>query len=98
MDKTLNRYEALVACLDKAGSVAALARDLKLSQPTVWRWVHQTRRMPAEYVLTAETLYGVSRHHLRPDIYPREIPQDRRTGSRDRRFYGVDQSATTQAA
>lgn len=30
--------------------------------------------MPAEYVLMAERLYGVSRHLLRPDIYPVDLP------------------------
>lgn len=49
-----------------------MARDLDVSQPTVWRWINENGRMPAEHVLRAEQLYGVSRHDLRPDIYPVE--------------------------
>ncbi len=30
--------------------------------------------MPAEFVLKAEAATGVSRHDLRPDIYPVEVP------------------------
>lgn len=71
MDHT--RFNALVACRDAAGSDSQLARDLGLTQPTIWRWMKQTKQMPAEYVLSAEELYGVSRHLLRPDIYPHEI-------------------------
>lgn len=47
-----------------------MARDLAVSQPTVWRWLNQSKQMPAEYVLRAEEIYCVSRHLLRPDIYP----------------------------
>lgn len=81
------RYEALVRCRDAAGSDSALARDLKLGQATVWRWLNQTKQMPAEYVLTAERLYGVPKETLRPDIYPREIMTDQTV---EDRFCGVD--------
>jgi DNA-binding transcriptional regulator YdaS (Cro superfamily) len=84
---TITRYEALKRCRDKAGSESQLARDLDVTQPRVWRWLNQTRQMPAEYVLTAEALYGVSRHNLRPDIYPRETMTDQHTGDR---FCGID--------
>lgn len=55
-----------------AGSQSALARALGVSQPTVWHWLNVSHRVPAEKVLLAEKLYGVSRHELRPDIYPVE--------------------------
>lgn len=77
MEQQLTRYEALLACRDKAGSDSAFARQLSnavgetVTQPRVWRWVNQTKQLPPEYVLAAETLFGVSRHDLRPDIYPR---------------------------
>lgn len=45
-----------------------------VSQPTVWRWLNQSKQLPAEHVLTAEAATGVSRHLLRPDIYPLEVP------------------------
>jgi len=51
-----------------------MARDLGVPQSTMWRWINQSRQLPAEYVLRAEELYGVSRHELRPDIYPETRP------------------------
>ncbi len=64
--------QALKLCVSRAGSQSQVARDLRVAQPTVWHWLNESCRLPAEYVLTAERLYGVSRHELRPDIYPKE--------------------------
>lgn len=74
MDSVPTPYEALLACEKAAGGQTPMARDLGVSQPTIWRWIQSSKRMPAEYVLRAESLYGVSRHHLRPDIYPHDLP------------------------
>ena len=76
----MTRYEALNAALASAGSQAAFARALDVAQPTVWRWVKQTKQLPAEHVLRAEAATGVSRHDLRPDIYPREQLIDSKAG------------------
>lgn len=70
----MSRFEALIACRDMAGSDSQLGRDLDIPQSTMWRIIHQSKQLPAEYVLKAERLYGVSRHELRPDIYPRSYP------------------------
>ena len=51
-----------------------MADAFKVSQPTVWRWVNQSKQLPAQHVLAAEAATGVSRHDLRPDIYPVEVP------------------------
>ena len=71
-------FEALTALVDKAGSQSALARQLGVSQTAVWKWLQSSKRLPAEYVLKAESLYGVSRHLLRPDIYPIERRRTRK--------------------
>ena len=81
----MTRYEALLACRDKAGSDSQLARDLKTSQPKVWRWINQSKQMPAEFVMEAERLYQVPCYFLRPDLYPRD--------RFDARFLGVDRRA-----
>lgn len=73
MSEALTPYEALMLCRARAGSDSQMARDLKVSQPKVWRWINQSKLLPAEYVLTAEALYDVSCHDLRPDIYPRSF-------------------------
>lgn len=81
------RFEALKSCLAKAGSQSQLAADLGVSQPTVWRWINQTKVMPANYVPTAVRKYGVSAHDLRPDIYPRDTMIDQTV---EDRFCGID--------
>lgn len=91
----MTRFEALRAAVEKAGGQSQFARELGTHQPTVWRWLNQSKQLPAEFVLTAERLYGVSRHDLRPDIYPRETMVDRGIGSR---FTGIDRDAGLRRA
>ena len=69
----LTPYEALCELIERAGSQSELARKLGISQTAVWKWTQSSKRLPAEHVLKAEKLYGVSRHDLRPDIYPRNL-------------------------
>lgn len=88
MDIPMTRYEALLACRDQAGSVSQLGRDLGIPQSTMWRIIHQSKQLPAEYVLRAEGLYGISCHVLRPDIYPVDLPEAFAS-----RWSGVDQCA-----
>jgi len=38
----------------------------------VFRWIHKHKQAPAARVLAIEARTGVSRHLLRPDIYPRD--------------------------
>lgn len=51
-----------------------LARRIGVTPGMVWQWVHSHRQIAAENVLTIEKETGgkVSRHDLRPDLYPRE--------------------------
>ena len=59
------------ACKD-AGGQSAVARALGLGgQGTVSSWIMRGK-IPAEYVLRLEQMSGVSRHELRPDLYPRD--------------------------
>lgn len=87
----MTRFEALKAAVSSTGSQAAFARALEVAQPTVWRWVNQTKQLPAEYVLRTEAVTGISRHSLRPDIYPREVMVDQ---GQDRRLIGIDRAVT----
>ena len=83
-------FEALQDAVTRAGSQAALARICEVSTTAVWKWLQSSKRMPAEYVLKTESAVGISRHDLRPDIYPREIMTDQRASQR---FAGVDHCA-----
>lgn len=51
------------------GGPSALAKALgNVSSQAISQW----KRVPAERVLDVERVTGVSRHDLRPDLYPRE--------------------------
>ena len=71
---TPSPFESLQKAVAVAGSQSELARMCGISQPAVWKWLQSSKRVPAEYVLTIEAKTGVSRHHLRPDIYPDPNP------------------------
>ena len=59
------RDEGLSQAIQAVGSVSELARKLGISQPSISNWT----RVPAERVISVETLTGVSRVVLRPDLY-----------------------------
>ncbi|MEJ6008655.1 transcriptional regulator [Novosphingobium aquae] len=84
MSLVLTPYEALEAAVKAMGSQQALADLCKVSQTAVWKWLQSSKRLPAEHVLLVEGATSVSRHWLRPDIYPMGLPA---TGDR---FYGID--------
>ncbi|RMB26232.1 YdaS antitoxin of YdaST toxin-antitoxin system [Sphingomonas sp. PP-F2F-G114-C0414] len=54
----------------KLGSQSAFARLCGVSQTAVWKWLQSAKRLPAEHVLKVERATGISKHLLRPDIYP----------------------------
>lgn len=70
--------KGLTQAIEKAGGQAALARLLAqqtgrpIRQGHIWAWIHRSRRVPPEMVLAIEDATGISRHELRPDLYPRE--------------------------
>jgi DNA-binding transcriptional regulator YdaS (Cro superfamily) len=51
-----------------AGGLGALAKRLRISPQAVDKW--RRNGVPAERVLTLESISGVSRSELRPDLYP----------------------------
>jgi DNA-binding transcriptional regulator YdaS (Cro superfamily) len=73
MKQKITPYQALLQAVDAAGSLAALARLCGVSTTAVWKWVQSAKRISPEYVLRVEDATGISRHLLRPDIYPPEI-------------------------
>jgi DNA-binding transcriptional regulator YdaS (Cro superfamily) len=65
---------ALEKAITAVGSQAALAKALGVKPQHVWNWLNRDKRVPAEQVLPIETATDgkVTRHELRPDIYPKE--------------------------
>ena len=69
----MNHPNVLRRAVDIVGTQTALAKACGVKQQHVWKWLHRCPRVPAEHVLAIEkaTNGAVSRHDLRPDIYPR---------------------------
>lgn len=55
-----------------AGSQTELARRINVTQAHIWNWLNRDGKVPAEHVLPIERATGVSRHELRPDLYPKD--------------------------
>jgi TorA maturation chaperone TorD len=66
------RDPGLDLAISAVGSVSELARRLGISQPSVSNW----SRVPAERVLQVESISGVSRSVLRPDLYGGEAESE----------------------
>lgn len=73
MDLIPTPFEALEQALQIAGSQSELARICGVQQPTVWKWLQSSKRIPAEHVLRVEAATRIPRHYLRPDIYPADL-------------------------
>jgi DNA-binding transcriptional regulator YdaS (Cro superfamily) len=74
MTQIPTRFEALQLVFAHFRTQPAMAEAFGVSQPTIWRWMNQSKQMPPEFVLLAESITGVPRHFLRPDIYPVDLP------------------------
>ncbi len=63
---------ALEKAVEILGSQAELARKIGKKQAHIWNWLHRDRRVPADMAMQIElaTDGKVTRHELRPDIYP----------------------------
>lgn len=64
--------EAFEEAIRLAGGQGEFATIVGATQQKVSYALRKQQRMPAEWVLAAERQTSVSRHCLRPDIYPLE--------------------------
>jgi DNA-binding transcriptional regulator YdaS (Cro superfamily) len=62
---------ALKKAIEKAGGQTALAVAVGKTQGHVSKWLERGH-VPAEMVLPIERATGISRHDLRPDLYPKD--------------------------
>lgn len=72
MDSGLTMHEALLLAVRHQGGQSQTARNRGVTQPTVHYWLNVMKKCPPEHVIGMEEDGGVSRHLLRPDIYPME--------------------------
>lgn len=69
-----NMKEALADAIKAAGSQGKLAKGLtgmgkRISQQAISGWMQRQGICPAEFAAAIESLTGVSRHKLRPDVF-----------------------------
>lgn len=69
-----NLQTSVATACRKAGGQAALARQLGIRQSTVSSWLRRGNELPAKFVIPVEQAFGISRHELRPDLYPLDDP------------------------
>jgi DNA-binding transcriptional regulator YdaS (Cro superfamily) len=74
---------------------STLAKAIGVKQQNIWHWLNKTGVVPAEYVLKIEEATKdkgkiVTRHELRPDIYPIISPDNRPVNYKDSQNIGVN--------
>lgn len=57
--------QGLQKAITAQGSIAALARELSITRSAICQW----DKIPAERVVEIETITGIPRHELRPDLH-----------------------------
>lgn len=71
MAKPLSPPDAFADAVNRAGGQTDFAKLVGCTQGNIWQLLKKRSPLPAQYVLKAEAGTGVSRHDLRPDLYPR---------------------------
>jgi len=66
--------EAFRLAHERAGGHSALARICGCTPGNIKQLIDRGSQLPSRFVLKTEAKTGVSRHDLRPDLYPREDP------------------------
>lgn len=59
----------LQKAIDQVGSQTKLAQMIGKTQGHISKWLER-KHIPAECVIPIENATGISRHELRPDLYP----------------------------
>jgi DNA-binding transcriptional regulator YdaS (Cro superfamily) len=65
LEKMGRRKEGVRLAIEKAGGARALARKLGISAPAILAW----QQIPAHRIIQIETVLGIPRERLRPDLY-----------------------------
>lgn len=68
-----SEHRAFLKALRALGdNQSEMARVCGCTQGNIWQLKNKGAALPPQYVLKVEAATGVSRHELRPDLYPRE--------------------------
>jgi DNA-binding transcriptional regulator YdaS (Cro superfamily) len=71
MADSVSPHEAFRNAVRIAGGQAPLARIAGCTQGAVWQRLKAGKSISGTWVLKVEAATGVSKHDLRPDLYPR---------------------------
>jgi len=80
-EQRLAARRAFLRAIAISGSQVRLAAKIGVTQQALSKWLQRDGLAQGRFVEAIETVTGVSRHELRPDIYPVETPS---------RFHAVD--------
>jgi DNA-binding transcriptional regulator YdaS (Cro superfamily) len=73
MVSDVDPIEAFAMAITRAGGQSALARECGCTPGNISQLIKKGSWLPGRFVLKAEEATGVSRHLLRPDLYPRDV-------------------------
>lgn len=77
MESLLSPAEAFRQAVSIVGSQDKMATVCGKQQPAISKRIKANKPAEPEEVLPIEAATGISRHDLRPDLYPRESGDDR---------------------
>jgi DNA-binding transcriptional regulator YdaS (Cro superfamily) len=84
----ITKFEAFKMVIDRYGSQQKAADAVGVHQTTILKALQSTKEAKAEWVLQFEKDTDVSRHDLRPDIYPRPLNHLNQVSDMDCGEYG----------
>jgi DNA-binding transcriptional regulator YdaS (Cro superfamily) len=74
MDGEETMFEAFEEALANAKTQTAFAKEVGCSQQMISYLLKHRLPLSPKFVLRTEAAFGVSRHRLRPDLYPHDAP------------------------
>jgi DNA-binding transcriptional regulator YdaS (Cro superfamily) len=72
MASQLTPFEAFELAVSRATGQSAFARVVGCTPGNISQLIRKRAVLPGRFVLAAEREFGVSRHLLRPDLYPHD--------------------------
>lgn len=66
-------HKAFAAARDNVGGIPALAKIVDRTPANLYSLFQRERPCPPHLVIAIERASGISRHALRPDIYPENV-------------------------
>lgn len=72
MAKKPSPHQVFANAVVTHGGQTRFAEVCGCTQGNIWQLLRKQSPLPAQYVLKVESAFGISRHDLRPDLYPRE--------------------------